>query len=135
MTSLDTKQKFVELRANNESYSRISTTLGVSKTTLIEWAKEFEYEIQNQRSIYYNALLEQYKVGKQYRVQLLGDRLKLLIDEASKRDLSVVPTVKLFEMIDNTMQTLAKEEVECVFTEKNEIPFWEPETRIVKISV
>ena len=37
--TLKTKQQFVELRADNESYDKIAKKLKVSKTTLIAWAK------------------------------------------------------------------------------------------------
>ena len=39
-SSLKTKQQFIELRANNESYEMIAKKLKVSKTTLIAWSKD-----------------------------------------------------------------------------------------------
>jgi len=35
------KQRFIEMRAKDISYDKISKELGVSKQTLINWSKEF----------------------------------------------------------------------------------------------
>lgn len=135
MSTVETQEKFIEMRANNESYASIATKLGVSKTTLIKWAKEYEYEIHNQRSLNMDALQEQYKVGKQHRIQMLGKRLQKLQEEAESRDLSEVPTHKLFELIDRTVQALEREETPFVYTEYSDTMQLEPWGTITKLSV
>jgi transposase len=117
MSKSDKHEKFIELRASNESYTNIAKKLDVSKTTLLNWAKQYENEIQNQQGLYLDALQEQYKIGKQHRIKVLGKRLEKLLEEAEKRDLKDVSTSKLYEMIDKTMQALAREEMPLVYTE------------------
>ena len=39
------KQRFIEMRAKDISYDKISKELGVSKQTLINWSKNFNIEI------------------------------------------------------------------------------------------
>ncbi|HMS49840.1 MAG TPA: hypothetical protein PKA02_00170 [Candidatus Saccharibacteria bacterium] len=117
MSKTDKHEKFIELRASNESYANIAKKLDVSKTTLFTWAKQYENEIQNQQGLYLDNLQEQYKIGKQHRIKVLGKRLEKLLEEVEKRDLKDVPTSKLYEMIDKTMQALAREEMPFVYTE------------------
>lgn len=135
MSTVDTQERFIELRANNESYASIATKLGVSKTTLIKWARDYEYEIHNQRSLNLDALQEQFKVGKQYRIQMLGERLQKLQDEASSRDLSEVPTYKLFELIDRTVQALERQEAPFVYSIEEDGLVLESWNTITKLSV
>ncbi len=135
MSTVDTQEKFIELRANNESYASIAIKLDVSKTTLIKWAKDYEYEIHNQRSLNMDALQEQYKVGKQHRIQMLGERLQKLQTEAENRDLSEVPTYKLFELIDRTVQALEREETPFVYTEVEDGMRLQPLNTITTLSV
>ncbi len=117
MSKPEKHEKFIELRASNESYANIAKKLDVSKTTLFNWAKQYENEIQNQQGLYLDNLQEQYKIGKQHRIKVLGKRLEKLLEEVEKRDLKDVPTSKLYEMIDKTMQALAREEMPFVYTE------------------
>lgn len=135
MSTIDIQEQFIEMRANNESYASIAIKLGVSKTTLIKWAKEYEYEIHNRRSLNMDALQEQYKVGKQHRIQMLGERLQRLQIEAESRDLSEIPTHKLFELMDRTIQALEHEETPFVYTEVEDRLRLEPLNTITKLSV
>lgn len=135
MSTVDTQERFIEMRANNESYASIATKLSVSKTTLIKWARDYEYEIHNQRSLNLDALQEQFRVGKQYRIQMLGERLQRLQEEASSRDLSEVPTYKLFELIDRTVQALERQETPFVYSIEEDGLVLEPWNTITKLSV
>lgn len=120
MTTTDTHERFIELRANNISYEKIAKELGVSKVTLMTWAKTYQHDIANCRSYRLNALQEQYKVGKEHRIKMLGDRLERLLKEAESRDLSEIPTYKLFELIDRTSLALEREETPFTVTEVND---------------
>lgn len=99
MKDNETKEQFIELRAKGVSFEKIAKELGVSKQTLITWSKQFQIEISNLKAIKLEALQEQYYVAKEKRVQLLGKKLEILIKELDKRDISGVPTVKLFELV------------------------------------
>ena len=64
MKDQETQQKFVDLRARGRSFARIAEELQVSKRTLIEWSRKFQFEIQNQRAIELEALRERYQIGR-----------------------------------------------------------------------
>jgi hypothetical protein len=102
-------QQFIELRAENVSYAKIAKQIGVSKTTLIDWAKNCELEIQNRRAVTYEALNEQYKVGQQHRLQMWSEQLEAVRTELKGRGLKDVPTVKLIELLDTLSSKLQGE--------------------------
>jgi len=117
--TLKTKQTFIELRANNESYEKIAKKLKVSKTTLIAWAKECELDIENIRAITYEALHEQYKVGQQHRLQMWSEQLEAVRTELKTRGLGDVPTAKLIELLDTLSEKLKSETYSVVFKSKS----------------
>ncbi|MCF6409007.1 helix-turn-helix domain-containing protein [Pseudalkalibacillus salsuginis] len=110
-----TKQKFIELRAAGISFDKIAKQLNVAKSTLIDWSKEFEYEVANLKTMEMEALQEQYFIAKKNRIETIGEQTKKLQEELSQRDFSNVPTEKLCEIFLKYMHTLKQEEVEPVF--------------------
>ena len=92
------KSRFIHLRAKGNSYTRIAKELGVSKGTLVNWNTELEAEIAQVRSIELEALQEEFFLLKEGRIRLLGEQLKAIQSEMSKRDLSKVKTDKLMEL-------------------------------------
>jgi transposase len=92
------KSRFIHLRAKGNSYARIAKELGVSKGTLVNWNTELETEIAHVRSIELEALQEEFFLLKEGRIRLLGEQLKSIQDEISRRDLSKVKTDKLMEL-------------------------------------
>lgn len=109
MATVEQKQRFVELRANNVSYAKISSQLGVSKTTLIQWAKDLATDIANYRTLNEDALLEQYKVGKQHKLELWSEQLQAVRDELKKRGYADIPTAQLVAMLERFTELLDKE--------------------------
>ncbi len=111
MKDNETKKQFIELRASGLSFAKIAEQLSVSKQTLINWSQESETKlsIANLRAIEFESLQEQFFVGKQKRIELLGGKLNALIAETEKRDLSEIPTEKLFLLIERYAKTLREE--------------------------
>lgn len=99
-------QQFIELRAENVSYAKIAKQIKVNKTTLINWSKECELEIQNRRAITQEALNEQFKVGQQHRLQMWSEQLEAVRAELKKQGLADVPTVKLIELVGTLSEKL-----------------------------
>lgn len=92
------KEKFVELRARGWSFDRISKELKVSKQTLIHWSRDLALEISNQSALQHEALLEQYSLTREERIQFLGDLVKKLRQEMVSRNLTAIPTERLVDM-------------------------------------
>ena len=49
MELLETKERFIELRAKGWSFDKIAKEIGKAKQTLIDWSKELQDEIANRK--------------------------------------------------------------------------------------
>ncbi len=98
MKDYATKEKFIELRAKGLSFDRISKELQTSKATLINWSKELTLEVRNRRELEREVLLEQVSLTHEARIQFIGDFMSKLRQELLSRNLTNVPTDRLFEM-------------------------------------
>lgn len=117
MKDLEKKEKFIELRAKNISFSKIAEEIGVSKTVLIQWSKELKTEISNIKAMELEKLQELYIVSKSKRIEVFGQKLKEILQELDKRDLKEVDTAKLLELAIKYAELLKKEEVATTFSE------------------
>ncbi|MFS0779272.1 helix-turn-helix domain-containing protein [Neobacillus sp. 3P2-tot-E-2] len=115
MKPLETKQKFIELRAKGYSYDSISKELGVAKSTLVEWAKEFETEIANLYAMELTAIYEQYFVAKRSRIVAFGTVVEKLMDGFDKLDFNLVPIEKRLELLAKYLLLLKEEGEQLLF--------------------
>ena len=76
LKDIETKKEFVQLRAKGMSFNKIASILKVSKTTLIDWSKEFEREIANLKVMELEELQQMYFVQKQKRIELFRSQLE-----------------------------------------------------------
>lgn len=106
------KKKFIELRSKGTSFSKIAENLKVSKTTLIDWSKDFEREILNLRAIEMEELQQMYYVQKQKRIELFGKQLTEVNKELKQRDFTCMTTERLLELQIKYLDYLKKEESE-----------------------
>ena len=109
---LEIRAQFVELRAKGWSYLKIAKKLKVSKNTLANWGAEMEGEIASLKAMELEALHEKYYMTKEARIELLGEQLKAVKEELSKRGLGDVSTDKLMEMQLKLHQALQEEYTE-----------------------
>lgn len=117
----ETKERFIEMRAQGYSFDRIAKELGRAKQTLIDWSRELQEEIANLKALELETLYEKYYLLKENRLQSFGEMLTKLRKELDKRNLSEVPTEKLLELLLK-YNTLVKEDyIEPVFRTSQEI--------------
>lgn len=109
MKTVDTKQKFIKLRAEGYSFDVIGKKLNTSKSTLIEWGKEFNLEIHNLRALEYESTLEQYKLTKKHRLISLSKLLARIDEELSTRDITKLTTPALINLQYKLQDKLEKE--------------------------
>ena len=121
MEILQTKERFIELRAKGWSYDKIAKELGKAKQTLIDWGKELEDEIANLKALELEALYEKYYLLKESRIETFGELVKKLKDEVMSRDLSELPTDKLLELLLKYENQLKDEVIEPRFKTSTEI--------------
>ena len=112
------KIRFVELRATGQSYDKIAKQLSVSKTTLIEWSREYCNEIKNAKALELERIREEYLLGREQRIRIAGAQLGQITEELLKRDLNEVPTHRLFDMQRKLVKEISENTDEMEFTEK-----------------
>jgi hypothetical protein len=121
MELLQTKERFIELRAQGWSFDKIAKELGKAKQTLIDWSKELEDEIANRKALELETLYEKHYLLKEHRIETFGGLLGKLKDEVAKRDLSDLPTDKLLELFLKYNTQIKDEVVEPSFKSSQEL--------------
>jgi len=121
MELLETKERFIELRAKGWSFDKIAKELGKAKQTLIDWSKELQDEIANRKALELEALYETYYLQRESRLQTFGAMLTKIKEEVESRDLSDVPTDKLLDLFLKYNTQIREEIVEPIYKSSTEI--------------
>lgn len=121
MELLDTKQRFIELRAKGYSFDKIAKELGKAKQTLLDWSKDLDLEIAQAKALELEALYEAHSLYKEARLKSLGVILGKLKAEVDKRDFSDIPTDKLLDLFLKYEGVVKESLVEPVFQSSREI--------------
>lgn len=121
METLDTKERFIELRAKGYSFDKIAQELGKAKQTLIDWSKELEEEIANLKALELEALYEKYYLLKEAKIKKYGAILSKITDELESRDFTDVRTGRLLELYLLYFERLSEEVVAPNFKSSQEI--------------
>ena len=121
MELLETKEKFIELRAKGWSFDKIAKEIGKAKQTLIDWSKELQDEIANRKAIELEALYETYYLLKEAKIKKYGSILSKMTNELEDRDFSNVPTGRLLELYLLYFERLSQEVIEPSFKSSKEI--------------
>ena len=98
MEILQTKHRFIELRAKGYSFDKIALELNKAKQTLIDWSRELKEEIEIRKATELELIYESYFLLKKSRLQSLGDILLRIETEIGQRSLSTIPTDKLLDI-------------------------------------
>lgn len=121
MATIETKERFIELRAKGWSFERIAKKIGKAKQTLIDWSKELQDEIANRKALELEALYESYSLMRESRLQTFGAMLTKIKEEVERRDLSDVPTDKLLELLLKYNSQVKEEIVEPIYKSSQEL--------------
>ncbi len=121
MKDTKTIEEFIILRAQGWSFDRIAKKLKTAKQTLINWSGTYGVEISHLKALELEALQEEYFLTKEGKIKLLGEAVKKLKTELDKRDLSDVPTAKLYELLDRYHELARTEAVDPDFRDEREL--------------
>lgn len=99
MRDYETKERFIELRAQGKTYKALAKTLGVCEQTLVNWNREFSDEIARLKAVEFGALYEKFFMLKAHRIQVFGEQLARIREEVSRRDLSSISTGELLRLL------------------------------------
>ena len=121
MKDTKTIEEFIILRAQGWSFDRIAKKLKTAKQTLINWSGTYGVEISHLKALELEALQEENFLTKEGKIKLLGEAVKKLKTELDKRDLSDVPTAKLYELLDRYHELARTEAVDPDFRDEREL--------------
>lgn len=107
--SKGTKDKFIELRAEGITLANIAKELNIAYNTAVNWNKEFLEEVNAAKAFKVEEMRAKYRMTTEKRIEMYGERLLAIQDELAKRDLSEIPTNKLFDMMLKCSKALEKE--------------------------
>lgn len=121
MELIETKEKFIELRAKGYSFDKIAKELGKAKQTLVDWSKDLQDEIANRKALELEALYETYYLLKEAKIKKYGSILSKITNELESRDYKSVPTGRLLELYLLYFERLSQEVIEPTFKSSKEI--------------
>ena len=107
--SMETKNKFIEMRAEGRTFAKIAAELNISYNTAVNWSRELSDNISAAEAFKKEELIEKYRMTKEKKLEMYGERLLAIQDELAKRDLSDIPTNKLFDMMIKCSQAFEAE--------------------------
>ena len=123
MKDIETQQRFIFLRSQGWSFARIAQELNVSKQTLINWSRKFQFEIQNLHAIEMEGLQHQLIESHEVRARALAEQLRKVEAELARRDLADVPTGRLYSLVESLRRQILHETGQLQFTSPlKEIP-------------
>jgi len=108
MYDLEKTKQFIELRGKGNSLDTIAKTLSVSKSTLFEWSKKFEKEIDDLKKIELEEIKESLLLTKKSRLEYLSEVLKEVKTETKEQpmlmsyDKLVKLSLKIFSELDRS---------------------------------
>jgi transcriptional regulator len=121
METIETKRRFIELRAKGYSFDKIAKKLGKAKQTLLDWSRDLDQEIAQAKALELDSLYESYSLYKEARLKTLGEILSKLKKEVDKRDLTDLPTDRLLDLFLKYEGVVKESLVEPVFKSSREI--------------
>ena len=121
METIETKRRFIELRAKGYSFDKIAKELGKAKQTLLDWSRELDQQIAQAKALELDSLYESYSLYKEARLKTLGEILSKLKKEVDQRDLIDLPTDRLLDLFLKYEGVVKESLVEPVFKSSREI--------------
>uniref|UniRef100_UPI0040475C53 hypothetical protein n=1 Tax=Algoriphagus sp. TaxID=1872435 RepID=UPI0040475C53 len=121
METIETKRRFIELRAKGYSFDKIAKELGKAKQTLLDWSRDLDQEIAQAKALELDSLYESYSLYKEARLKTLGEILSKLKKEVDNRDLTDLPTDRLLDLFLKYEGVVKESLVEPVFKSSREI--------------
>jgi transcriptional regulator len=121
METIETKRRFIELRAKGYSFDKIAKELGKAKQTLLDWSRDLDQEIAQAKALELDSLYEAYSLYKEARLKTLGEILSKLKKEVDNRDLTDLPTDRLLDLFLKYEGVVKERLVEPVFKSSREI--------------
>lgn len=132
--TLEQKENFIHLRARGLSFEKISQELNISKPTLLKLEREQAEQIEQERALEVQAILEKFSLMRIARVEAFSSLLRSILEEllSRKESLKDMPTDKLLSLAFLLEKRLSPE---SSFTVKSSLDNFYDRERAFTISV
>ena len=131
MGTIDEKKEFITFRAKGISLGKIAARLKKDKKTLIKWAKEFEEEIAQLKSLELESLYEMYYLSKQNRIKIYGEMLIQIREALDLKGFKDMSADKLLKYYTQFSTLLTEDYAEPQFKTDEEIAQSKEERELV----
>jgi hypothetical protein len=101
--------RFIALRAQGSTYTTIADELKVSKPTLVDWGRKYQFDINNFQTVEWEALAEKHLTSRAHRWAQLGTTLRRVEDALTQRNLDDVATARLITLASSLRAEAARE--------------------------
>ena len=115
MHSVDTKGRFLELRAKGWSLARIAAQIAVSQRTLVDWSRQHYAEIRTLRAVELEAVQEKILATHEHELACLAQQLSRIEAELATRKLHCETTPDLFRLAAALRSEIRKARLEPDF--------------------
>lgn len=109
METIEKQLNFIKLRAENNSYNKISKSLNISKDTCSKWESQLKKEILSHKNEQLEELYNSYFMFKEARITELGESLKAINKALETKDIKELPVEKLLDYKLKYITELKKE--------------------------
>lgn len=98
MTEAEKKARFIQMRAEGQSYSKIAAALDISKSTCSRWSKELKDQTDKQEAETLQELYKMYGATRAARIKATGETLQKIDKALAEKDYSEIPLDKLLAL-------------------------------------
>lgn len=98
MKTAEKKKRFIILRAEGHSFTKIAEELKISKSTCSKWERDLEEPIKKAKEDSLAELFTLYQMGREARIRKLGETLQRIDEALEQKDLTEVPAEKLLKI-------------------------------------
>ncbi|MBS1492152.1 MAG: helix-turn-helix domain-containing protein [Bacteroidetes bacterium] len=106
---MEIKSTFIQLRAHGLAINDIAEKLGIHRTTLIQWNKDFYADIKIAEQNEYDKILLAARADKMRRIRFLGEMLADCYDAFERQDEQKTDKLSLLNLIEKLTKMLHKE--------------------------
>lgn len=107
MISLDVKGEVIRLRALDYSFDKIANTLDISKPKVMEICADFTNDIERVKNEQIEIITSELTYTAQERSALYRELIRKVHSEILARDITDIPTERLFMMLERLERSLA----------------------------
>lgn len=98
MTEAEKKARFIQMRAEGQSYSKIAAALDISKTTCSRWNKELKAQTDKQEAETLQELYKMYGATREARIKATGETLQKIDKALAEKDYSEISLDRLLSL-------------------------------------